>query len=106
MAKSVVERPLAAKTQALDQGAVALDVDALEVAEKPATATNEQQQSTTGVVVVLVVFQVLGELQNAVRQQSNLDLGRTRVAGVGLILLNDGLFDSGIHSHDSTLLFL
>ena len=106
MARSVVGRRLAAKTEALDERAVASNVDALEVAEKPAAATNEQQESATGVVVVLVVFQVLGELQNAVRQQSNLDLGRTGVAGVGLILLYDGLFDSGIHRHDSTLLFL
>jgi hypothetical protein len=97
---------LAAKTESLDQGAVALNVDALQVTEQSTTATNKQQKTTARVVVVLVFFQVFGQFRNTVRQKSNLDLGRTGVTGVGLILLDDGLFNSWIHRHDSTLHFL
>jgi hypothetical protein len=97
---------LAAKTEALDQRAVTLDVDALEVAKKAAALTDQEKQPTTRVVVVLVRLQVFGEFVNPVRHQSNLNLGRTGVAGVGLVLLNDGLFFFGGHRHVSTLLFL
>jgi hypothetical protein len=97
---------LAAKAEALNQRTVALNVNPLQITEQAATATNKKKKSTTGVVVVFVIFQVFGEFQNTVRQESNLDLGRTGVTGVGLILLDDGLFGCGIHGHDSTLHFL
>ena len=50
-------------------------------------------------VVVLVGLEVLSELVDAVRHQSNLDFRRSGVTGVGLILLDDGLFFFGGHRH-------
>jgi hypothetical protein len=50
---------LAAEPQALDQRAVTRDVDVLEVAEQTAALTDHEEQTTTRVVVVLVLLQVL-----------------------------------------------
>src|SRR4051812_12102970 len=50
---SPVER-LAAKTQPLDERAVAVDVGLLEVLQEPAATADEPQQTPTSVVVVLV----------------------------------------------------
>ena len=53
-------RHLAAKTETLDQCTVALDVYPLQVAEEALALTYEKKESTTRVVVVLVLLEVLG----------------------------------------------
>jgi hypothetical protein len=53
-------RHLAAKTETLDQCAVALDVYPLKVAEEALALTYEKKEATTRVVVVLVLLEVLG----------------------------------------------
>ena len=45
----------AAEAEALDDGAVALDLRLLQVVEQAAALADEQQQATTAVVVVLVL---------------------------------------------------
>jgi hypothetical protein len=44
------------------------------------------------VLIVLVCFQVLDELVDAIGQQRDLNLGRAGVVGMNVILLNDLLF--------------
>ena len=56
---------LSAQTQTLDQGAVAVDVNALEVVKHTTTVTDHQQQTTTGMVIVLVLLEVLGQISDA-----------------------------------------
>src|SRR3990170_4177725 len=80
----------AAEAEALDDGAVALDLRLLEVVEQPAALADEQQQATTAVVVVLVRLEVLGEVADPVAEQRDLHLGRTGVA-VGRGVLGDDL---------------
>src|SRR3954469_5724589 len=74
-----VER-LAAKTQPLDERAVAVDVGLLQVLQQAATAPHEREQTTTGVVVVLVQLEVLGQVGDALGEHRDLDLWRTGVA--------------------------
>ena len=50
---------------------------------------NHHQQATTGVVVVLVHTQVIGQLVDAGGQDGNLDLGGAGVAFVGSVLQDD-----------------
>lgn len=73
---------LSTQTQPFDQRAVALDVDVGDVLEQPATTADQQQQTAPGVVVVLVLLEVLGEVGDALGQKR--DLGFRR-AGVGLV---------------------
>jgi hypothetical protein len=96
------EWELSTQTEFFDQRAVALNVNALEVPQETTTTTDHEQQSATGVVVVLVLFEVLGQFNNAVGHQRNLDLGRTGVTGVSRIRLNDFCFYFLGHYHVSS----
>src|SRR4051812_24786325 len=74
---------LAAQAELLDQGAVALEILALQVIQEAAAPSDELEQAATRVVVVLVRAEVLGQLVDALGQHRDLDLGR---AGVRLML--------------------
>src|SRR5690606_38825304 len=63
--------------------------------------TDQQHQTTTGVVVVLVGLEVLGQVSDAVREQRDLDLRRAGVALRGPELLDDLLLGGGIEGHSS-----
>ena len=71
--------------QLSDQSTVTVDVLLCQVVQHGTALTNHHQQTTAGVVVVLVGTQVLGQLVDASGQDSDLDLGRTGVALVGSV---------------------
>src|SRR4029078_4455794 len=70
---------LAAQAELLDEGAIALEILALQVVQEAAAPSDELEQATTRVVVVLVRPEVLGQLVDALGQHRDLDLGRARV---------------------------
>src|SRR4051794_7632909 len=80
---------LPAKAELGDECPIPLDVVASEVVEQPPTATDEHQQPTARVMVLLVDLQVLREVVDPLGEDRHLDLGR---AGVGLVeaVLLDG----------------
>ena len=81
---------LLADVQLGDQRTIANDVHLLEVVQQTAALTDHDQQTTAGVVVVLVVLQmVLVEVVDALGQQRDLHLGGTGVALVAAKLLDD-----------------
>src|SRR6478735_3909849 len=80
----------AAEAEALDDGAVALDLRLLQVVEQAAALADQEQQATTAVVDVLVRLEVLGEVRDAVAEQRDLDLRRTGVT-LGQGVLGDDL---------------
>ena len=61
----VRQSALAAKAVRGDDGAVALDVDALDVVEHAPALTDQLEQATTAVVVLLVGLEVTGEVVDA-----------------------------------------
>src|SRR5687768_13463145 len=75
-------RASATQAQALDQRAVAGDVDGGDVLEQTTATTDEQQQAATRVVVVLVHLEVLGEVGDPLGEHGDLSFRRT---GVGLV---------------------
>ena len=79
---------LAADAEPLDKGPVSVDVGLSEVVEQATTPTHEKQQSPAAVVVVLVEFQVLGELSDPMRQNRDLDLGASGITFSGAIFGN------------------
>ena len=90
----------------LDKGAVLVDVLTLDVLQKATTLTDEHHQTATGVVVLLVNLQVLGEVADALGEDCDLDLGAT---GIMLVLAKLGdefcgalLGDAVLVSHGST----
>lgn len=86
-----------ADTKLGDELTVLVDVVLLDVGEKTTTLTDEHEQAAAGVEVLLVRLHVLGELADALGQDSDLDLGVTGVLCVlaelsgelGLALLGD-----------------
>ena len=76
---------------------VTLDVNFLKVVEQTATLTDHLQQTATGMVILLVSLEVLGEVVDALCEQSNLNLGRTGVAFVKGLLCNDFVFEFLFH---------
>ena len=82
---------LAAQSETLDQRPVTVDVDVLEVAEQTTALTDHQEQTTTRVVVVLVLLQVLCKVLDALRQHRDLHLGGSGVTGVRRVLFDDRL---------------
>src|SRR3954452_23607104 len=92
-------KALSAQAEPLDDAAVAVDVDLLEVTEKATTLTDEQQQTAAAVVVVLVGLEVLREVLDALREHRDLDLGGTGVTLVGGVLGHDGLLDGTFERH-------
>ena len=85
-----------AQLELLGDGLVTVDVGVVEVIQQPAALTNHHQQSTTGTVVFLAVLQVLRQMVDALRQQSNLHVGRTGILLVQLELFNR--FGFGFHT--------
>ena len=70
---------LSTQTQRLDEGAVALDVAILQVGKQFATLTNQHGERTCCHVVLVILFEVLGQMRNAIGKQSDLAFDRTSV---------------------------
>ena len=90
---------LLTQTQLCNDCTIAVDVLLGKIVKQASALTDHHQKTAAGVVVVLVNTQVLGQLVDSGGQDSNLDLGRTGVAGMGCVLLNDSsLFFLAHHS--------
>ena len=84
-------RNLLTQAESFDNCTIAVDVAALQVVEQGATLTNETSQGTLGAVVLAVLLHVLGQVLDAVAEQSNLALSTTCV-GLTLAILFKNLF--------------
>jgi len=91
-ASCVSQENLLAQTELLDELTVDVRLSGGQVVQEAATASDHLQKTRTGVVVLLVGLQVICQFLDALSNQSNLDLGGSGVAWVGLILL-DNAFD-------------
>ena len=65
-----------------DHGAVAIEILRLEVVEQATTTTDQLEEPTPGVEVLVVGAEVVGEVRDALGQERDLDLGRASI-GVG-----------------------
>ena len=75
-----------------DDCAVTIDVLANQVIQEAAALTYENLQSACGSVVLVVLLQVLGQVLDALREQSDLAFGASRVAFTFAILCENLLF--------------
>ena len=89
---------LLADTETGDDGTVTLDVGVDEGVEKSLSLADHFQQAASGVVVVLVLLQMLGEVVDSLGENRNLHFGRTCVALVCGVLFDDGFFFCFQHS--------
>src|SRR6056297_1870416 len=82
-------RRLTADAQFLDHRAVALDILALQIVEQAPSLADDLEQTPPRVVVLLVGPEMLGQIGDSLRQEGNLDFGRTSVPFVGPELFNN-----------------
>src|SRR5215831_16404144 len=78
--------PLPPDAELRDQRAIAPNVAAAQVVQQSATLADQQQQTATRVMVLLMSLQVLCELRDSLSEDCYLDLGRTRIGFVEAIL--------------------
>jgi hypothetical protein len=92
-------RSLTANTEALNQGLVPFRATALQVVQEAPAASDHRQQSTTGMMVLLVRLEMVRELQNSLAQDGYLYLWRPAIGFVLLELANNLLFNLGRQCH-------
>ena len=80
---------LLAQVQLLDDRAVTLDIDLLQVAQKVSSVADHLQHAAAAVVVLVVALEVLCESLDSLCEKCDLHLGRTCVALVSSISLNN-----------------
>ena len=85
-------KQLLADTEAGNDSTIALDVCLDEVIEQTLSLTDHLQKAASGVVVVLVLLEMLGKVVDSLGENSDLDFGRTCVALVESVLLDNGFF--------------
>ena len=83
---AVAPKILLTDTQLGDQSTVTVDILVCQIVQHLAALTNHHQQTTAGVVVVLVYAQMVSQLVDAGSQDRNLNFGRAGVALVSSIL--------------------
>ena len=78
---------LAAQAQGGDQSAVAPIIDRFQVIQKTTALRNHFQQAAAAVIILLMGLEVLGQVGDPLRQDSDLDFCAARIArgaGVGV----------------------
>ena len=85
-------RRLFTQAESFNDSTIAIDVAALQVVEQGATLADQTCQGTLGAVVLAVLLHVLGEVSNAVSEQSDLAFGTTCVLLALTELLKDLFF--------------
>src|SRR5438309_2292443 len=86
--RSIRRAELLPDAEALDQPVIALRAFGLQIVEQAPAAPDELQEAAAGVVILRVRLEVLGQVDDPVRQQRDLHLGRARVGVVGAVLRN------------------
>ena len=76
---------LLSETQTLDNGTITLNVVLHEVVQKLSSLADHLEQTSAGVVVLGVNLQMSGKSVDPVRENCNLDFGRTGVALVSRV---------------------
>ena len=80
---------LAAQTEVGDQLPILLDIFALQVAQQTTALPDLEQQATAAVMVFFMNLEVLGQLIDRVREDRDLDLGRTGIVGSTTVFAGD-----------------
>jgi hypothetical protein len=94
---------LLAEAQLRDQVTVAGRVFALEVIEQRAALVDQHQKAAARVVVLRVDLEMLGQVDDTLGQDRDLDLGRTRVFGPTGMRLDQFLLLLSGNRHQSLL---
>ena len=80
-------------TELLDDRTITIDVLLGQIAQQIATVTNHLEQTATAVMVVGMLLQMLSQLVDASGQNRDLNLRRTGIGVMQLVLCDDLIFN-------------
>jgi hypothetical protein len=83
---------LFSESQGLDHFPVPVDVLVLQVVQQPSSLTHKFEQAPSGMMIFSVDFEMLVQVIDALREQSNLNLRRSSIRVVKFKLINQCLF--------------
>ena len=86
---AVTDHHIGADAQLADQRLIAACVARLQIVEQAATLRHELEQAPARVIVLLVCFEVLGEVRDSLGEDRHLHFGRPRVALPSCELLDE-----------------
>lgn len=86
-----VAKKLLSYAEAFDDGTVTLDVVLKKIVKELSSLTDHLLHTSAGVVVLRIASKVLGELGDSLGENGDLNLGRTGVAFVNGVLLDNAL---------------
>ncbi len=86
-------------SQALDQGPITVNALALKVVEQPSALSDQHEQATPGMVILLVSLEVLRQIIDTLGKQGYLHFRGPGVHIVGPELFNYFLFPLGCERH-------
>ena len=89
MNRSARRRRSLAKVELGQERVIAIQVRRLQVREELATTIRQHDQAATGVEILAVGAQVLGQVSDAGGDQGDLDLRGAGILGILLVLLDD-----------------
>ena len=69
---------------------VALGIVFFEVVEQATTLADQHEKTAARTVVLLVRFEVIRQLANALAKQRDLDFGAARIGGMRPVLVDEG----------------
>ncbi len=72
-----------------DNGAVSLDVNLDKVVEERSALTDHLEEAASGVMILLVDLEVLGQVVDSLGEKSDLNFGRTCVTLMSRVFLHD-----------------
>ena len=78
-------RHLSPQTELINELSIAVKILPLQIVEQTTSLAHDSHQSTTRMMILLVVLEVLGELVQALGQKTHLNLRRTGVRGMPLM---------------------
>jgi NAD-dependent deacetylase len=89
-----------AQLQLLGQRQVALIIIPTQVSKQPTTLANQLQQASPAGLIVLMRTQMVSQLEDAAGQDGHLDLRRTGVGFMAVVIRDDLGFDFLVKRHD------
>jgi hypothetical protein len=72
-------RRLAAQSQPLDNRVVSFDILAFQIIEQLPSLSDQFEQPSSGMVILLVRLEMIGEIADSFTEKSNLNLGRSGI---------------------------
>ena len=69
---------------------VTFGIVSLEVVEQAASLADQHEKTAARTVVLLVRFEVIRQLANALAKQRDLDFGAARIGGMRSVLVDEG----------------